>query len=361
MTCKNVYQPSLMHSNLSPGAAARYCQIATQDARLELGRMLEYGSGGLALRWWGRYWKLLLAVGSALTGAVLGAAVQAMVDTKLRMAAAGVTVLCILTFGIFAALIAALDAERTTSSKVTASNKVLIDKNQVGIDDLARRMEYASASLMGQFDILSNQIGLHVERVLVSEINQTPSMEADLTLQTILSAAKEICVLDLITDTGSWSDEWMNQQDYSRPYLAALIEKVRTSSPPIIYKRILQLPDSLPLKSIASPPLTEHCQAMMSLRKVMSHRISLRTTSKRFPFKFVLIDGSRLVLQLEEYDERGVNLRAWGELVISDPLDALVSIFREIWDEINDDPRTRSVSAADLAPIIAANDPSNPV
>ena len=74
----------------------------------------------------------------------------------------------------------------------------------------------------------------------------------------------------------------------------------------------------------------------------------MKVARRRFPFKIILIDDHSLIVQLQEYDSTGRAFHLWGDLLISDPQRELISIFREIWDQIDGDDESRSLTESDL-------------
>lgn len=300
------------------------------------------------MSWMKKHWRPILAVGSALTGAVLGAAVQEVLNTNLRLMAAITAVLSIAVIGLLATLLATTDARKAAEAEILENIRSLVDEYRRDSARIDGRVSESVARLGGEMDKLAKQFGLRVERQLITELNTVRSLDEDVTARLVSAAEEEICVLDLLSDDGRWSDEVM-EQGYSRRYFELLTEKVRNAPPGLAYRRTVQVAD--PAQALAqarSAGFVKHCRDMLELRSLKRHKVSLRVAQRRFPFKFIIIDRTHLVLQLQEYHESQTRLQIWGEIVITDSAGALISIFQEIWAELNDDPRTRAVTLADL-------------
>ena len=297
-----------------------------------------------------KYSKAALAVASALTGAVLGAVVQDVLTTGFRVVEA---VACVLSLGVIALIVilaVIAESQRTTNDGITKQLATLLSEVALAHQRQEAGLQQKSDLLLGGMKTLSAQFGLQVERLFLSEVNAFKSLEEDPSAQLIYSATEEVCVLDLLDESGSMSD------DHVKKFYAELIRKASESGPSFTYKRIVQVED--PSSSLAEGKdaiFTQHCRSMLELRATKHHRASLRVTKLRFPFKFMMMDRSRLVLQLQEYNDNG-SFRVLGEVLISDPQSSLISFFAEIWDQIDDDPQTRTVTLNDLPTFTASLD-----
>ncbi|MBO3748039.1 hypothetical protein J5X84_18350 [Streptosporangiaceae bacterium NEAU-GS5] len=264
-----------------------------------------------------------------LAGAVLGAAVQELLNTQLRLLAAIAVVLCVSLVAGVAALLSTLESRRQADEEISRNSKSLADDLEIEFQSLA-------ASVTADIQRLSKQFGLKVEKVLLEELNSIESLSDDRTAQMVFSAQHELCVLDWLSDLGRWPDEAM-EAGYSRRFFEELMNTIRSRPPEFKYRRIVQVrnPAEL-LANAATPGFVRHCHDMLDLRAARDHNISLRVARRRFPFKFILVDRDRLVLQLQRHGDSGEDLAIWGEILITDPAGGLVSIFRKIWDELDD-------------------------
>ena len=292
----------------------------------------------------GRHSRVVLAVVSALVGATLGAGVQEALNSELRLLSAVTCAVLLAIIGVLAGQATMIDSQR----KIVSDSRALVTSAEAERHASSRRLDELSKSLTREMTDLEMQFGLRVDRLLLSEVNAMTSLDEDASAQLIFSAEEELCVLDIISEHGRWPDESMDDE-HSDDFFNELIGRVKEADPPISYKRIVQVKDpSTSLRRAASGRFINHCHNMLEVRSGGKHKVSLRVTRMRFPFKFMLIDKSRLVLQLQEYEEGGDWFRIWGEILINDPKREFVSIFREIWDQIDDDPLTRTVTAKDL-------------
>jgi hypothetical protein len=294
--------------------------------------------------WVGRHWRIILTVSSALAAAVLGAAVQEMLDTKLRLAAASVLVVCVLVIALLAGLAAAIDSRRRADEDIIAA----IQMQETGQREIAASTSDRITALAEETRRLSRNIGMKVDTMLLSELNTAKTIDADRTSQLMFSAQEEIRILDLILDDGRWPDEAMDQS-YQHNAFDTFLALLRRTDPSIAYKRIIQVTNpATSLKNAQTLSIVKHCHDILDLQRTKGKKVSLRVTRRRFPFKFILIDKDALVLQLEEYGRSGEDLEIWGEVLVSDPGGQLVNVFSNIWDELLDDPSTRTVTLSDL-------------
>jgi hypothetical protein len=303
------------------------------------------------MAWVARQRRTVFAVCGALIAAVLGAAVQEMLDTRLRFAAAAVFAVCILVVTLLAALAALVDSRIQADRDVVVAVEEQMAQHQVLTGVAAGRI----SALGREVSALAGCIGMKVDTMLLSELNRTKTLESDRTMQLILDAKEEVRILDLLLHDGRWPDEAMDQL-YLKETFDAFGELLNRAEPPISYRRIVQVSEPhRSLQNALTPLFVRHCHDMIELRRSKASLVSLRVTRTRFPFKFILIDQSAVILQLQEYgDDKEDDLQIWGEVLISDPGGQLVAVFRAIWDELVDDPSTRTVTLADLPPLAAA-------
>jgi hypothetical protein len=300
------------------------------------------------MAWVARQRRTVFAVCGALIAAVLGAAVQEMLDTRLRFAAAAVFAVCILVVTLLAALAALVDSRIQADRDVVVAVEEQMAQHQVLTGVAAGRI----SALGREVSALAGCIGMKVDTMLLSELNRTKTLESDRTMQLILDAKEEVRILDLLLHDGRWPDEAMDQL-YLKETFDAFGELLNRADPPISYRRIVQVSEPhRSLQNALTPLFVRHCHDMIELRRSKASLVSLRVTRTRFPFKFILIDQSAVILQLQEYgDDKEDDLQIWGEVLISDPGGQLVAVFRAIWDELVDDPSTRTVTLADLPPV----------
>ncbi|MFG1955547.1 hypothetical protein [Micromonospora sp. NPDC048830] len=287
----------------------------------------------------GERWRIVVAVSGALIAAILGAAVQELLDTSLRMAAAIVVVVGLGAVASFAALAAIVEARNAADAELLTEVRAGTAHQQ----SLAR-------SLANEVHVLSQHIGLRVDTMLLGELKKAKSVDDDRTVQLMLTATREVRILDLLLEDGQWPGEAMPETHQNNAF-DAFLAMLRRPASVVSYKRVIQVSDPAnSLRRAKAGRLVEHCYDILELQKQRIGRASLRVTRRRFPFKFILIDDTGLVLQLQEYGDHG-GLRIWGEVLVVDPGSQLIGVFRDIWDEIVDDPSTRTVTAADLPPI----------
>ncbi|GAA0442128.1 hypothetical protein Acor_05630 [Acrocarpospora corrugata] len=255
---------------------------------------------------------ITLAVFSAIAGAVLGGMADVLLQTESQILGAIGIVVSLMAVGLFAMLLAHDKSAHTLAGQLTALKQ----------------------DLSLQIEMVSQQYGLSVDRVMLAEIAQLGRMEDDRTAQRFLSAQKELLVLDVLSEGGHWPTSAL-PEEYSRTFFDSLVAHVEEDSSSLVYKRIIQVEDMAePFRHATTESVREHCQEMVRLRREKGPRVALFVAAKRMPLKFIIIDETTLILQLLEYDDEKRNLRIWQELAVSDPRGDLVSAFRLIWTDI---------------------------
>ncbi|GIF08270.1 hypothetical protein [Actinoplanes siamensis] len=296
--------------------------------------------------WVVKHWRIVFAVCGALIAAVLGAAVQELADNQLRLAAAAAIVVCLLVVALLTGLTATID------SRLQADRELLTTIRGTTVEHrrLAGSTDRRIAAVRREIAAMAANVGMRADALTLSELNEAKSVETDRTRQLMGAAKEEILILDLLLEDGSWPNEAMDAQ-YQADAFESFDALVRQTSPGISYRRIIQVvePESS-LRHARTPQLVKHCHHMVGLQRARAGKVSLRVTRRRFPFKFIIVDRTAVVLQLQEYGDDPGALRIWGEVLINDPGGQLVAVFRAIWDEFVDHPSTRTVTVADLPP-----------
>ncbi len=287
--------------------------------------------------------KLALKVGNVVVGVVLGVVLKDMIQSSFS---AIVVIIALLATAILVVLV--------TQEEIRAKATEIARDVEDGRDKQHAEIDVLSASLSDSMASLTKQFGLRVEYLLTSEVNKFQSIDQDNSARKILSAEKELLVLDLISKDGCWPDDAMNQGILSDAFGGMI--SLTESSPSLFYKRIVQVADlNSGLHNARNPIFIKHCQDILRLRRETEDRAVLKMVRRRFPFKFVLIDNECLILQLQEYD--GDAFKLWGELRIIDPSRSLISIFRKIWDGIDNDAVAVTIDDLPPAPDLSGKNP----
>jgi hypothetical protein len=299
-----------------------------------------------------RHIKVALAVISGLAGAVVGAAFQYLLtDFNPWITIVGLLGLAVSALG--ATQVAVTESRAKADESISAHAKSIAQSVQESQQAQRDRIADLASRMKESVDVLVNQFGLRVERLLVSDTDNYSSVAEDSSAQMIFSAESELLILDLLADDGGWPDDAMNQILLDQAF-AKIIELVEAPQSQLTYKRIIQVPDpAIGLLNIKNGNLLRHCHDILRVRGrgTAKKRAVLRVAKQRFPFKFVLIDQTKLILQLQQYSD-GQKLSLWGELQIADPSRNLIAIFRQIWDEIDYDDETRNARLTDLPPCL---------
>lgn len=292
--------------------------------------------------------KVTLTSASLIAGTIFGLAVQDIISSSFRLLGAIVAVLSLGIVALVTSQAVFAESRRDADKKLVASANATLDDTRKSLSEQSRELQVFSDNLQRSMKSLEAQFGMRVERLLLAEVNTMDVLDKDASAQMIYSVQRQLYVLDLLSEDGRWPDEAMNQ-DLVGQYFTGLTQRIRESSPPLIYKRIFQVPDPAScLPGIGNSNLIDHCREVLGLHRDRLHRVSIKVARQRFPFKIILIDDNFLIIQLQQYDSTGKAFKLWGELRISDPQQELISIFREIWDQIDGDDESRSLTESDL-------------
>nr|WP_296068805.1 hypothetical protein [uncultured Actinoplanes sp.] len=292
--------------------------------------------------------QVLITVLGALVGAILGAAVQELLDTKYRLITGILVVLSLATLSLLASLSAIVTTVEEGIEKTLRESRSAAAAHEEKLARTEAGLRLSAEQTTKAIEVLTDHFGFRVQRLLLSDVNSLRSLEEDETAKLILSAKREICILDLISDDGHWPDESIND-GHSRKYFDALAKKIEGSGTNLSYKRVVQVrePRST-LPRVRSVICAEHYTRMLDLRDTREHRISIRVARQRFPFTLVIIDDSLLIIQLAEFNAGSSSLKIWCDLLITDPNKKLINLFLMFWEQIYEDEHTRALSHDDF-------------
>jgi hypothetical protein len=297
--------------------------------------------------------KVVLALASLITGTIFGAAAHDIINSRFRLLGAIVAVLSLGIVALVTSQAVFAESRRDADKKLVASANATLENARTSISEQSKELQVFSDNLQRSMKSLEAQFGMRVERLLLAELNAMDPRAEVASERMIYEVQRQLYVLDLLSEDGRWPDEATNQ-DRVGQYFTALMQRIRESSPPLIYKRIFQVPDPASgLPGIDNKNLIAHCREVLALRQERHHRVSMKVARRQFPFKIILIDDNRLIIQLQEYDSAGKAFQLWGELRISDPPQDLLSIFRDIWDQVDGDGESRNLTEADLPTLSA--------
>lgn len=292
--------------------------------------------------------KVVLALASLITGTIFGAAAHDIVSSRLRLLGAIVAVLSLGIVALVTSQAVFAESRRDADKKLVASANLILEDARKSISEQSKELHVFSGNLQRSMKSLEAQFGMRVERLLLADLNAMDPQAEVASERMIYSVQRQLYVLDLLSEDGRWPDEATNQ-DRVGQYFTALVQRIQESSPPLIYKRIFQVPDPASrLPSIDNENLIAHCREVLALHQERHHRVSMKVARRRFPFKLILIDDNFLIIQFQEYDSAGKAFQLWGELRISDPQRDLISVFREIWDLVDGDDESRNLTESDL-------------
>jgi hypothetical protein len=227
------------------------------------------------------------------------------------------------------------------------------------LTEQGRRADDNRTDILSALDAFSRDLNLQVRCQMLAQVNEYTSPTQDMVVQAFREARQEILVLDQLSARGARPDANMRREVMAW-HLDAIVDTVRSRG--IRYRRYCQTDDPDqpfgPIEDGAAPgtdsPFAAHCLDMCDL-KAQSKDVSLRAAPHVFPYKFVIVDKSVLILQLQELHDENAGtdtMRTICELVIHDPRQELIGHFLQMWRRIEShgggrslDNSTRSVQA----------------
>ncbi len=271
--------------------------------------------------------RLVLALTGFAAGAVFGAIVQDLVNSDMRLLDAAVGVLCLAILALVTVLSEVSKASRTSH-----------------------------ADVIDRLEAFGRYFNLRVRCQMLKDANNYHSPDQDLVVQAFRAAKREILVLDHLTDEGVRPDIDMNPA-VMKWHLDTIEARAREG---VAYRRYCQVTDtSKPFHHIRARATTsggnehvfaDHCIAMCEMRSAAQGSVILKVAPHIYPYKFVIIDRSVLVLQLHEVDSGGSDPddpRTLCELVVDDPQRQLIDHFTSMWQKVDNHPHTRAITASD--------------
>ena len=200
-----------------------------------------------------------------------------------------------------------------------------------------------ATELHRQLAELKRHLSVNVSFQAVSDLNTFPDISSDVVAQAMLGAKHELLVVDLISASGNRPDA-STRSDLLEAQWEAML-RLPQDNPRLSYKRLCQVNTSG--TGLAVPPLeptfAAHCVKMLELKQKLGARVSLRFAPIRYPYKFIIVDGDTLILELHRYENDGADPVVDKELVIRDAKGILIDVFRAMWDDLADRPETRTV------------------
>lgn len=251
-----------------------------------------------------------------MAGAILGVALDRMINTDATIELAGLTLLCVVVVALF----------------------VMVREHDDTVDRLERNIA-----------LLRDQFGVTVDCQLLKDVNARHSTREDPVSQVMMEAQHEILVVDLIPASGIRSD-WSMRSDLARSHLQSVLDRVKEVPGEIAYRRVCQVQTfTQPLARVQDDVFREHCIETLGLKAQIGTCVSLKISPVVYPYKFFIVDRQVLILQLNSIGENGV-FAMERELIIRDPGGELVSVFLELWNELVEHPGTRSVVRGEFSP-----------
>ena len=313
--------------------------------------------------------QVILAISGAAAGTVFGAVVQTQMGSPLNLAYLALAVLCLLVIGLTTTLIGAIDTSKQSQETVLQRIEATSSELRDVVSSSTREVERSLTTSRGDLGMLvakageetreflldlSRQASLRVRSQSVAETNRYRSPDEDLVVRAFRKAHHEILALDRLTSTGVRPDVAIDPEKM-RWHLDAIEERVQAG---VRYHRMLQVDDgwlSRPFEALRETHgdgqenvFAHHCARVAGWTSTRPD-VVLKVARYFFPYKFLIIDGKTLILQLHQAERLGgsVEPRTLCELVINDPQEAFIGQFVKMWRAVDADTATRSVSLQD--------------
>ncbi|GAA1873330.1 hypothetical protein GCM10009687_46490 [Asanoa iriomotensis] len=206
-----------------------------------------------------------------------------------------------------------------------------------------RAVDHATGRLLAGLADLGHQVGQTVTYQTIKALSALASSDDDPVTRACRAAHREILVLDVIDDSGDHPASSI-EDPVLAGFLDMLITRV-TADRDLAYHRIVQMrrPEAL---GSAKPVFEAHCAAMVELWDAGRRNVTLKTADLRYPFKFILVDGTHLMLQLNAANrDRHQRLDAFCEFLFVQAHPELIRGFREMWDDVAHHRGTHPVTA----------------
>ena len=134
--------------------------------------------------------KTNVTIGSALSGAVLGAALQESLNTPLRLAASAVTVLCIFSVGFLTFFSVHAESATEAQEKILEQAKVLSRGYTSMGESVASLVDARADTILMRLANLTSLYGIEIEVQLVSQINAMQDIEQDPSSRLMVGASR---------------------------------------------------------------------------------------------------------------------------------------------------------------------------
>lgn len=295
----------------------------------------------------GRVGPIMLTLASACAGAILGTVIQDWTATPLRLTGVAVGSVSLLAIALSTAAASRNKTATTTEERLLRESQQLSVNAAKELADMTTKLSSRAGRIHESIDALSRQFGVQITFQSIEQINANRSVETDPSSILMLSVTNELLVLDWLSQEGVWPDESMDRT-YMSEHQTAVIQRIQSLGQRVTYKRICQVDDvRASLQGMGTREMYQHLLDMQRLHDAESMHVVIKFAEKKFPYKFLIVDREGLILQLQEFDQAG-QLRIWGELIIRDPTKHFIEPFLTIWHDMDDAPKTRTITMADL-------------
>jgi len=263
---------------------------------------------------------LRLAIATA--GVIIGSFFTSLLNGDIRFVWSLVALLALTTLGL---ILSIQDSTRHT-------------------EDIAERVALACGDLSATKDDLVSSFGVRVQVQLVDDIIEHDDVDHDI-VSVIMSEAKDEI---LVADIGSphFSPDVGIPDDLRRQHLDRLVAKASESSS-MTYQRIYQLKKGIRGHDLFEfdPLMRKHCGEMVQLAS-SSERVYLGTLPRMYPYSWIIVDNSILILELYRYMQGDDEPRYSGAIVIHDPDHKFTHHYRRMWNHLHG--QATPLTASDL-------------
>lgn len=217
-------------------------------------------------------------------------------------------------------------------------------------EGIAEQVARVCGDLSATKDELVRNFGVRVQVQLIDDIVEHDDVDHDIVSVIMHGAQDEI----LVADIGSphIAPDIGIPDDLRRQHLDRLITKAAGSSA-MVYQRIYQMKDGLTGADLfASDPLMrQHCTQMCDLASE-GDRVYLGTLPRMYPYSWIIVDNSVLILELYRYMDGDEEPRYNGAIIIHDPNHQFTPYYRQMWQHLHGQAtplKTRDLAAHSAA------------
>lgn len=270
-------------------------------------------------------------------GAVLGVALDRVLDPSIRLEAAVAIVVLACALLLVLANRSILADSRATAHEVTEA-----------LAEIDRKSHNERQANRAEIIDLVKGVRTRASIQSIGDLNKSPDLEADIVAQALLAAKKEIVILDTLDRMGdsvqtfSGIDPTILQDFFTE--LDAHLE----ANPSIRYSRIIQVQDlSKPLQGIETSGKIRHFQRVISGHDAHDHRAEIFAAPQLCNLTFMVVDDRDVLLEIHRFDPSRATGLNYCQLVVNDAPE-MAAKFKTLWNDISHHRDTRPLEISDF-------------